>query len=95
MGKKQIFKNGKWVDLPEDSDLVKQIKEFESKPLIAFGQVVQYKKDGALYIGKITGADKKGNIVVAKTSSHTKSGYQFSATDKETILQTDIVRQIN
>lgn len=95
MSKKQIFKNGQWVDLPADSELAKKMDAFDSTFIIKFGMVLQYKDGANINVGKVTGADKEGNITLAKVCNASKSGYQFSSTDTVKIRKEQIIKQIN
>ena len=93
MGKRYIIKDGKQIEV-DGTALEGLLSKVSQEPLIAFGQVVRYKVQGAAAIGKITGMDKSGNILIAKAVNQTKAGFQFSSMDCDHVKKEDIVEKV-
>lgn len=94
MGKKFILKDGKQVEISDESALAEVMRKANSTTPLSFGQVVEYKVGEEKRIGKITGADKEGNIKIAKMSNHSRAGFQFSSTESDIVPKNDIIRRI-
>jgi len=94
MGKKFIIKDGKQTEISDESALAEVMRKANSTTPISFGQVVEYTVGEEKRIGKITGADKEGNIKIAKVSNHSRAGFQFSCTESDIVPKENIVRRL-
>jgi hypothetical protein len=60
---------------------------------LAIGKVVRYTAGGITKIGKISGSDKEGFLLIAPVCNQTRSGYQFS-TIQDKVTKQNIIGQV-
>lgn len=79
MGQKFLGTPGNWTPISEDDfhRVLGTTKPAVTTPL-AMGKVVRYTINGMTKIGKISGSDKTGLLLIAPVCNTSKSGYQFS-----------------
>lgn len=70
---------GNWTPISDDDfhRVLGTTKPAAPTPL-AMGKVVRYNINGAVKIGKISGSDKTGLLLIAPVCNQSRSGYQFS-----------------
>jgi hypothetical protein len=87
------MQNGKEVAISEE-EFQKMFPKVQ-KPVYFLSCVIEYSLDGRKLIGKITGKDLKGNLLIAKLHDICKSGYQFASNDYDRIQPEAILRKIS
>jgi hypothetical protein len=92
MGKKFLLQNGKEVEISEE-EFQKRFPKAQ-KPTYYLGCVIEYSLNGHKLIGKITGKDHSGSLLIAKLQDICKSGYQFASNDYDKIQPDAILRKL-
>lgn len=79
MGQKYLGTPGNWTPISdEDAHRVLGTTKPAAPSPLAMGKVVRYTFNGITKIGKISGSDKAGLLLIAPVCNASKSGYQFS-----------------
>jgi len=60
---------------------------------LAIGKLVRYVSNGIAKVGKISGSNKEGFLLIAPVCNQSRSGYQFSVT-QDKVLAKDIIGQV-
>lgn len=94
MGQKYLGTPGKWIPITDEEchRVMGTSKPVAQSPL-AMGKVVRYTANGTTKIGKISGSNKAGLLLIAPICNQSKSGYQFS-TMQDQVAKSDVIGQV-
>jgi hypothetical protein len=94
MGQKYLGTPGHWTPISDDDfhRVLGTTKPADVNAL-TMGKVVRYTVSGVTKIGKISGTDKAGFLLIAPVCNQSKSGYQFS-TLQDKVSKSDVMGQI-
>ena len=91
MGQKYLLKNGKQTPISDEAYSQLPVSKGKENKLF-MGNLVKYRIDSEIIIGKVSGATKDGKIMIAKMTHSTKAGPQFSSSvdyvEKVNVLET-------
>jgi len=94
LGQKFLGTPGKWIPITDEEchKVMGTTKPVAQSPL-AMGKVVRYTTNGATKVGKISGINKAGLLLIAPICGQSKAGYQFS-TEQDQVAKSDIIGQV-
>ena len=95
MGQKYLGTPGNWTPISDtDFQRVLGIQKPTTAPSpLAVGKLVRYTTNGITKIGKISGSDKEGLLLIAPVCNQSRAGYQFSVT-QDKVSKKDVIGQV-